>query len=146
MTSDERRFRQPSLPHGMDAHLLAYRSGWTTRETFLYELMDSRVLVLVAKTGDADADAAPSGPLVVQRHGGARLVALFSSADLATEWLQTCHDCQAIEVSASQVLAGLPEDHGIVIDPGDGNELDLQPDELAAIRWRLPETAYPGLH
>lgn len=147
MKSDERSMSRQFPPtHGMDAPLLAYRSGWTTRETFLYELMDSRVLVL-ADAVDHDDDQASTRPLILRRAGGMPLLAVFSSPELAAEWAKAYPSYrQTLEVNTSEVLVGLPDDHGIVIDPGDGNELELQPGELDAFRFGMPAVVRPGLH
>ena len=124
--------RRPSIP-GMSLPLLAYRSGLTTRETFVRDLMASLAVVLVDAVDEGGGGLACARPLILRQPGRAPALAVFSGSYRATGWIDAYPPYRhPLEVTLSWMLLGLPGDHGIVVDPGDDDEIELEPAELAA--------------
>ncbi len=120
----------------LEKKLARIRAGRTTPFKGLNFLFNSMVLVLVKPAGDGGAPV--EKPLLLCGPGKEPLLAMFTSPVRAQEALERHRDYPAVlKKPGWQIIAGLPADRGLVVNPGWSVGFTIMPKDLQEIRKRF---------
>jgi hypothetical protein len=120
----------------LEKKLARIRSGRTTFLKAFNFLLNSMVVVLV-KTAGEEAGAKEK-QLIVRGPEGEPLLAIFSSGERAVEIVKH-HKTYTImkKMPGWQVVAALPKNRGLVVNPGSSIGFTVVPGELQKLRERF---------
>ena len=120
----------------LEKKLARIGSGRTTPFKGLNFLFNSMVLVLVKPAGEGDASV--EKPLMLCGPGREPLLAMFTSPARTRDALERHRDYPAVlKKPGWQVVAGLPADRGLVVNPGCSVGFTIMPKDLQEIRKRF---------
>lgn len=115
------------------------QSGAVEPSTVLWVLASGAVVVL--NEGEPPGDGFPSAPMIVTREGRSFL-AVFSHEDLVGVFAE---GRRAVAVPAFELLRRVPDDAGLVVNPGSSLGLEVPADGLRAFTLTLLNTEIPAL-
>jgi hypothetical protein len=120
----------------LEKKLARIRSGRTTFLKAFNFLLNNMVVVLVKPAGEGEG--AKEKQLVVRGPEGEPLVAIFSSGERAVEIVKH-HKSYTImkKMPGWQVVAALPKNRGLVVNPGSSIGFTVVPGELKKLRERF---------
>jgi len=120
----------------LEKKLARIGGGRTTPLKGFNFLMNSLVIVLVKPPGEGQGGR--DKRLFLRGPEGKPLLAMFSSPERATETLKH-HKAygQVVKMPGWQAVAALPEDRGLVVNPGAAVGFTVMPQELRKLRKRF---------
>ena len=120
----------------LEKKLARIRSGRTTFLKAFNFLMNSMVVVLVKQA--SDAEGAKDKPLILRGQAKEPLLAMFSSPERAIDVVKHHRTYkQMVKIPGWQAVSALPEDRGLVVNPGWSVGLTVVPGELQKLRERF---------
>ena len=120
----------------LEKKLARIGGGRTTPLKAFNFLMNSLVIVLVKPSGEGEAGGGKH--LCLRGPEGKPLLAMFSSPERVTETMKHHRAYrQVVKMPGWQAVAALPEDRGLVVNPGAPVGFTVMPGELQKIRKRF---------
>lgn len=128
----------PLPADSLERALVRFASGAIPRDELHAQLASAQVYVLL----EGGPTAAPLQPLAVSTPEGYSVVCVFTGPELAIEMLRQHPGCPAVlAVDSAWVLANLPEEHGLVINPGHAACLFMAPVPAHSLREEIRKAA-----
>lgn len=131
---------EPSVDslNALELRLVQAQQGETEVPAFLDSLLHEQVFVLIDRPiGEGGQWDEQTTPLVLTSEAGEPMFAVFSAPERAAPWAERVADFEhALQVDFAWLLGGIPEQVGIVFNPGFDIGMEMSPDAVTRLKER----------